>query len=258
MKLRTLRLCLLAIALLSSRLPALAWGFTGHHIVAEVAKNFLTKPVLDSVQKYLGDMSFDDAATWMDDVRKDSQYDYMKPWHYVNVEKDKTYVKTSEDNIINELDRVIAELNYRSKLSKNDIRTDLKVLFHLTGDLHMPLHAGYFSDKGGNTVEVEILGRKSNLHRAWDTDILEAKKISTEDCIKLANAIPASEREKLSNQPVEDWMAESRAMLAQVYDFKGNTLDADYINKNAPAVARRLTLAGLRLAGVLNKAFKSN
>jgi hypothetical protein len=43
---------------------------------------YLNKGVKDSVQKYLGTMTFEEASTWMDDVRSDHSYDYMKTWHY--------------------------------------------------------------------------------------------------------------------------------------------------------------------------------
>src|SRR3989344_7221750 len=126
--------------------PSFAWGKTGHNIVAQIAKANLEPGVLDSVQKYLGTMSFEDASTWMDDVRKDTSLNYMKPWHYVNVEKDKTYVKNSNPNIINELEVVIGTLNNRSGKKKEDINFALKQLFHLVGDLHQPLHVGYGVD----------------------------------------------------------------------------------------------------------------
>jgi len=100
----------LLIFILLSPVPSFAWGKTGHQIVAKIAKAHLEPGVLDSVQKYLGTMSFEDAATWMDDVRKDTSLNFMKPWHYVNVEKDKTYVKNNEPNIINELEIVITDL----------------------------------------------------------------------------------------------------------------------------------------------------
>jgi hypothetical protein len=244
------------LALMFKSASSFAWGVEGHHIVAEVAKSHLDKGVQDSVQKYLGTMTFEEAATWMDDMRKDHAYDYMKPWHYINVEKDKTYVKGNEENIINELDKVMAELKNRKGHSEKDINTDLKVLFHLVGDLHMPLHAGYSLDKGGNAVEVDFQGRQSNLHRIWDTGILEAKKINYEECNKLANAFSAKERKEIQKLDDVTWMNESRAYLPDVYDLKDGKITDEYINKNAPIVARQLAIAGLRLAAVLNDAFK--
>src|ERR1700748_1679158 len=127
-----------------------AWGPTGHQIVAQIAKQYLNKNVKDSVEKYLNGLSFEETATWMDDIKKDHLHDNMNSWHYINIEKDKTYVKTDEENVVNELEKAIAQLNNKKQLSKDEINLDLKLVFHLIGDLHQPLHTGYASDKGGN------------------------------------------------------------------------------------------------------------
>src|SRR5689334_17963898 len=96
------KIFLVALGCLLQLLPteALAWGGVGHRIVAEVALNFLKPGVADSVQHYLGTMTFKEAATWMDEVRRDSTYDYMKPMHYINVEKNQPYVRTFGPNIL--------------------------------------------------------------------------------------------------------------------------------------------------------------
>ncbi|MFM2224717.1 MAG: hypothetical protein RJA07_919 [Bacteroidota bacterium] len=234
--------------------PTYAWGTKGHHIVAVIAKQYLEKGVQDSVQKYLGDIPFEDAATWMDDMRKDKTYDYMKPWHYVNIEKDKTYVKNTEANIINELSKVMDELHNKSKHSKSEISMDLKILFHLIGDIHMPLHVGYASDKGGNNIAILFLDKPSNLHRVWDTEIIETKNITAENCLKIPNSLSTQTITKLQRGDVEKWMHESRTLLETVYAFNEN-ITQDYIDKNAPIVEKQLLLAGVRLAKILNQTF---
>ncbi len=91
-----------------------AWGPDGHKMVAEVAKKYLDKGVQDSVQKYLGSMTFEEASVWMDEIKKDHSYDYMKSWHYINIDKDKTYVKTTEPNVVDELEKSIAQVMHSS------------------------------------------------------------------------------------------------------------------------------------------------
>ena len=108
-----------------------AWGKEGHRMVAEIAKQKLSKPAEEKVQKYLGDMSFDDAATWMDDIKKDKAYDYMKPWHYINIDEHQHYKKDTTANIVNELEKVIAELKNYKTMNDTDVNRDLKILFHL-------------------------------------------------------------------------------------------------------------------------------
>jgi hypothetical protein len=57
--------------------------------------------------------------------------------------------------------------------SVEDRRFALRFLVHCVEDLHMPLHAGENHDKGGNTLKVRWFDRGSNLHRAWDSGIIE-------------------------------------------------------------------------------------
>ena len=68
----------LLLLFLTLRFSSFAWGPLGHNIIAEIAMDNLDKSVKDSVQKYLGDMTIEQASTWMDDMRKDHSYDYMK------------------------------------------------------------------------------------------------------------------------------------------------------------------------------------
>ena len=233
-----------------------AWGPAGHHIVGQIVKSELPASIRDSVQKYLGTMSFEDASTWMDDMRSDPSYDYMKTWHYVNIEKGQTYnPKAGERNVVTELERVIKELNSKSKLSKDQINTDIKVLFHLGEDLGMPLHCGYPEDKGGNTIKVNFMGKTVNLHHVWDTDIIVYKNITSDQCINDCSKLSKSELNKLSKIDVLGWVKDSQSFLPEVYSFQNNTIDDTYINKNVPVIEKQLYISGLRLAKVLIQIF---
>jgi len=232
-----------------------AWGKTGHQIVAQIAKAYITADVRDSVQKYLGDMSFESAATWMDEVRKDTTLNFMKPWHYVNIEKDKTYVKNNDENIINQLDIVISKLTTRSGLTSQEINNNLKVLFHLVGDIHQPLHAGYASDKGGNDIKVMFEGKEKNLHWAWDSEIIYSAKINYEKISELSNKLSEKKRKKIQNAEIGIWLNESRSYLPKIYKFKNKELDKKYIAKNSKIIESQLMKSGLRLAQILTNLF---
>ena len=117
---------LLAVVLLIS-LQAFCWGSAGHRITAQIAYSQLSRATKDSIAYYLGETSIEDASVWMDEIRSDHSYDYMKPWHYINIEKGASYDPASTDNIIWALNKVIGELRDRKKLSKEQIATDLKM-----------------------------------------------------------------------------------------------------------------------------------
>ncbi|MBS1647904.1 MAG: S1/P1 nuclease [Bacteroidetes bacterium] len=232
-----------------------AWGPEGHKYVAEIAAHFLKKEAKDSLQKYLGNMSLEDAAVWMDKVRKDHTYDYMKHWHFINIEKDKTYVKTEKPNVINQLEKHIVELNQRKGLGSDEVLNTLKIVIHLVGDIHMPLHCGYGSDKGGNEIKVLCIKKHTSLHHVWDDDIIRYKKITLDDCLKMANTFTAQQIQDIQNKNIEQWMVESRALLPMVYNFNDDFISQEYVNKNASIIKMQLCKAGLRLAMVLNHAF---
>lgn len=232
-----------------------AWGKTGHEIVAEIAMKLLDNSTRKKVEHYLGGYSPEAASVWMDDVRKDHSFDYMKPWHYINAEKGATYTPTKEDNAVNILNKTIAQLRDHSQSDDQEIQRQLLILFHLTGDLHMPLHAGYGSDKGGNSVQVTYLDHKGNLHWVWDNEIIETEHIDLAQCMELYKSWTRDEIKQYSQVNVEQWMQQSRDLLPVVYDFKDNTIDKAYADKNAPIIRKQLTIAGLRLAEVLKETF---
>ena len=53
-----------------------------------------------------------------------------------------------------------------------------------------------------------------------------------------------------------EWMNESRAFLPQVYDFKYNSINEDYVAKNELVIKKQLLTAGIRMACVLNDIFR--
>lgn len=235
---------------------ALGWGSKGHMMVAQIAKKCLDKSVVDSVQFYLGKMSFKKASVWMDEIKRDKTFDHMKPWHYINVERDATYVKTQEPNVVNQLEMAISILRNKNKSDVEKTALALRILFHLIGDLHQPLHAGYGEDKGGNKIDVDFFGRASNLHKVWDYEIIEKSKIKLKDCYALANSLSDEEKKKIQKVNVEAWMNESRGFLPSVYSFENKIIDQNYIDKNKVIIEKQLVKAGVRLAVILHEAFK--
>ncbi|MBN8697329.1 MAG: S1/P1 nuclease [Bacteroidetes bacterium] len=245
------------LAFIFSLAPTLtfAWGAEGHQIVAQIAKANIKGKVLKKVSSYLGDMSFEKAATWMDDIKSDKSLDYMKPWHYVNIEKDATYVKAKDGDIISELDIVIAELKNYKTMKAEDVAKDIKILFHLCGDIAQPLHAGYGSDKGGNEVKVKYNDKDFNLHRIWDTDIIRANSISTESCLATAKRLKLSKTLKPKAVDPVAWMNDSRTLLSKAYEVKDNTITPEYMSTNKEIVEKQLLKGGFYLAKVLNTIF---
>ncbi len=130
-------------------------------------------------------MSINTAANWMDIMKSNANYDFMRSWHYVDFPKGQAYINLNNDNILNRLILTYNELQHKKVLCVAQIRTDLYILLHLMGDLHMPLHTGYDDDLGGNKIMVQYDTLKThNLHRFWDEDIIGLTGITDADCFQ--------------------------------------------------------------------------
>lgn len=231
-----------------------AWGPEGHAIVGRIALHYLTPDARQNVLDILNGMPIDSAANWMDKIKSNPEYDFMRPWHYLDAPKGEAYTEKFGDNLVNRLRLTYEELEHKNIYCSDQVKLDLLIMLHLVGDLSMPLHAGYKEDFGGNTIMVQYDTLKNhNLHRFWDEDIIDIMHITDSGCIALAK------ENALSYIPVDfvAWLKESRALLPDVYDYPGFILTDSYMKKNAKNVEMQLLKAGQRLATILNILFAS-
>lgn len=241
--------------LLTNSTKTYAWGKTGHALVAEIAFHFLDDSTKAIVKSYLGNLSLSEAANWMDDEKSNSYYNYMRSWHYVNVEKGETYKPSLERDIITVLHSAIMELKNYKNVKRKDVKRDLLLIFHLVGDLHQPLHVGYGSDRGGNSVEINSPVVSGNLHSVWDSQIIDAKGINFDSCMALYPTLDEATVKQIQKISVLTWMNQSRTLLDTAYSFQNNYLSPEYVNNNVRVIERQILLGGLRLAAILKEAF---
>jgi hypothetical protein len=249
------RFCFILIIILFCSKTTYAWGAKGHEIVSEVAFQYLNKDTKKIVLQYLDGMTIQEAATWMDRIKKDRSLNYMKPYHYVNFKKGATVKNNPGSNIIAVLSNAIEELKNHKKLSKEEVKMRLLFVFHLIGDVHQPLHVGYASDKGGNKVQINFNGKGTNLHSFYDSGIIKHKKIKLKDCLNPTNSTK-KDVAKYQKINVIEWANESRSFLPEIYNFNGHKVSEEYVDKNAVIIRSQLFKAGIRLASVLNRTFK--
>jgi hypothetical protein len=242
------------VPVLLGTFQAMAWGSHGHKLVASFAKAALNKQVVDSVQHFLGKMTFEETSVWMDEIKSDHSYAYMNSWHYVNIEKDATFVSSEDKNVLSQLELALSMLKHPERDFDKTV-TALRLLFHLVGDIHQPLHCGYGSDRGGNELMVGFDGNSTNLHALWDTGIIEYYKISLKDCFKVSNGLSNDEKRKIQKIDVTEWMYECREFLPVIYDYKKRNISDDYTTIAKPIIEKQLTKAGIRLATILNLYF---
>ncbi len=202
---RTFRVSLLALALLAPSAEALAWGDTGHMVVAQVAFGRLNPKARARVNELLvpapampddrGLVYFCEhtytpvtIANWMDDMRDSSLHDDLRGWHFVNrnplvvgtgftpdIEEVETDVLKQVEWALDKLEDSRADDDRYTPEDKRDAEL-VGFLYHLVGDLHQPLHtctrytkSRPRGDRGGNSFEIVVPGTNvRNLHSYWD------------------------------------------------------------------------------------------
>jgi hypothetical protein len=237
-------------------LNSFSWGSKGHAIVAEIAFTYLDSNTKKIVLQYLDGMTIQEASVWMDNIKDDHSYDYMKPHHYVNFEKGDKVINNPGANIISVLSMTITQLKNNKKLSKDEIKQKICIIFHLIGDLHQPLHVGYSSDKGGNQMQINFNGSGTNLHSFFDSGIIKYQNLTAQDCLD-TNRLTEVEIANIQVFDVVNWATQSRGYLDEIYNFEGHKVSIDYVNSNAIIIKSQMFKAGLRLASVLQDIFKN-
>jgi hypothetical protein len=248
---------LTAAILLFVSTESLAWGATGHRVTGWIAHHHLKKKTKKKLAELLGQESLDIASTWMDDVRSDSTYDYMTDWHWVTIENGQSYDQSKKNpngDIIATLERVVAEIK-SGKLDRQKEIEALKVLIHLVGDLHQPLHVGCCDDAGGNRVRVKWFRDDTNLHSVWDSNMIDGTKLSYTELGAALGVPDKATVTKWQSTTIREWARESMTYRDRVYKIEKGNLGYEYEYNNMPAVKERLLQAGVRLAGLLNEIY---
>jgi hypothetical protein len=193
------------------------WGAEGHRAVATLAQELISARTQAKVQQLLnesGDIDLAAASTWADEVREKARPNRPRPkdaeafnrqfpnnasWHYINLPlgTDSFVVAKKfihgENNVIFAIEHCIAVLEAPVAVAEDLSRTQaLRLLVHLVGDVHQPLHCGtgFYrlneteppvlvtnpdeianlpNDRGGNDL---FYGPKEELHALWDIGLV--------------------------------------------------------------------------------------
>ena len=209
-------LILLALLTLAAGPRAHAWGKLGHEAIGALASDLLHEKARLRVKKILGSDDLARGAVWLDELRAaergtgplagdaeamafNKKFPDNHEWHFVNLPLDTAAYTVSSrfagaNDIVHQINASVAVLEGRS--NKFTPAQALRVLVHLVGDLHQPLHVGtgYYDlqnlrapklvgtpsprtekhgDLGGNKVLTGHSGF-DNLHTYWDTTLVEA------------------------------------------------------------------------------------
>ncbi|MEX2484252.1 MAG: S1/P1 nuclease [Brumimicrobium sp.] len=255
------KLFLIGLVLLTTILfsnSANAWGMLGHRVVGEVASKHLSRKADRNIKKILGHQTLAEVSNWMDDIKSDHAYDSLKPWHYTTIPDGMKY----EDTDPNPEGDVIYGINFLVEKLKSGLLTKqleceyLKLLVHLVGDIHQPLHVGNGEDRGGNDVKVEWFWEPSNIHRVWDSGMIQSKRYSYTELTKIINHPSKEEVKELQSTSVVDWAHEAMTFRDGIYDLpEDKEINYEYRYKHWDTMKSQLMKGGVRLAGLLNEIY---
>ena len=236
-----------------------AWGKTGHRVVGEVAEMHLNRRAKKMINNILKGKSLAAVANFADDIKSDTLYRQYYPWHYVNYPADKKYGEETpsvEGDIVMAIQYCVEKVkNPQTVPSEKEFF--LKMLVHFIGDLHQPLHAGWAENRGGNDIQLQWFGKGSNLHRLWDSNLIDQNGMSYTELAENMPDISRKQRLELQKGTVLDWVEESHSLANQLYTSveTGEKLGYEYSYKYWATVEDQLFKGGLRLAAVLNDLF---
>jgi hypothetical protein len=237
---------------------AWAWGQTGHRVVGLVAEQHLTHKARKKVARVLQHNSLAEVSTWMDEIKSDAAFNHTHDWHWVTIPDGMKYEmvpKNPKGDLVMKLDEFVQALKSH-KLSAAQEQEYVKYLVHLVGDLHQPLHVGGKDDAGGNGVRLQWFGQSSNLHRVWDSDMIDGKDLSFTELARFVGEASPAQKQEWQKGTIHDWAYGMMPYRTQVYNFPADgKLSYRYSYENFDTVELLLLQGGIRLAGILNQIY---
>ena len=270
--------------------PSFALGKLGHQLVCQITFEHLTENKQAKLTQLLGaipenhrdlinhynykkkgtPISFANACTWADAIKRIEKFKNYGRWHYMNVPRHQLKIKA---NACQKDCLPQAILHHQKILSQNVDENNwqqaqaLLFLGHWLGDIHQPLHISFASDLGGNRVKLGHLATKcDNLHWYWDNCILYKGKHSKEKWLTLLSA--QWQQYSLPDwQPNQVWRwADESFQLVRAASFNYCQMDSQdicqqpkqevilpkgYMQQYQQVMEQRLLAAAKRLASVL-------
>jgi S1/P1 Nuclease len=259
----------------------LAWGGLGHEAICELAFRELDdtarQRVIALIRQDEEFPTFRASCNWADKPRQRASE------HFINLPRDATGLHDNEcplaeECVVSAIEHDFAVLA-SSDATDEEKRAALKFLGHRVGDIHQPLHAASQDDRGGNHIRTQGSSCESR-HTFWDS-CLVAERLGMHPLAIVpelqAGITDAQRAEWRASNPV-DWANESFAiarkpevgycvMVADICQYAADNREFDegepekvvviddaYLDRHVSIARERIAMAGVRLAGLLNRA----
>ena len=275
------------LIILFAFLPSIAFGLgdDGHRIVCQIAFDELTPVAKTEVNRLLAlDADYESFAKSCLFAEKPERIRWRD--HFINMPRSAQAITTAdcplaESCLTRAIQSDILVLN-NPAASDTEVLLAMKLLGHWVGDVHQPLHVAFQDDWGGNGINVDTVFPDANLHEIWDHLIIS--KVLGDDYLKISatlrNSITEQQRSEWRyDSPIEwanesfqvtiapsvnycvqkqgaCWYSSDNMMLDKGEPRRDITITDDYLEMHSAIISQRLQQAGIRLAELLNEAFK--
>jgi hypothetical protein len=156
--------------------------------------------------------------------------------------------------------------------SRQDKNVAMKMLIHLMGDLHNPVHMGFREDRGGNDIPITIEPAPkfpANLHNVWDFHLLVrfnrkafVESVEPRQIDPILDKLSASTN-KLTYHKLKDAFieiaTETSVLVCNAYRHvdgrwikSGDTLETAYWDGMQKVAQGQIRKAGIRLAKLID------
>lgn len=264
-------MCFVFVAFIAS--TGFSWNAVGHRLVGQIAYDKLTPQVRLQLEKYnqaldktFNSTSLVNAAPWLDSLRYMNEL-WLQPMHYINI----PFSRDGTELVLPSTTNAVTAIQTNSKTLKDPRSSfynkgfSLRILLHVVGDLHQPMHAvseysAHFpqGDLGGNRVKLGKNSIGTNLHAYWDNGagvLLSKKRLNIKQLKSKAKLLEEKWpcHDPMSMDP-QQWAEESHQLAVNTaYKLSyGQKPTRAYKAEARAVVEQRLALAGCRLAHLLN------
>lgn len=274
---------------------AFSWGWPQHQIIGSIAQSRLSAEAKEGIKDILGgNYNLGDLAPCADQIsRNDTDCSGIKfkampetrNWHYINLPVNTKPTAASikshcpGDNCapmqVKKEVKTIAD----PASSKQEKLVALVFMLHLVGDIHQPLHCVDDGDYGGNSLKLNFMGVSTSLHSMWDhmmfvysnpvvnnSDPAKAYVSDKMDVAKVVKTIEKNMKDKdtstwttgdvVFDAVIESQQVASKVAYPQYADMSNNALSEEVITGNTEVFTDLIQKSGIRLAYLLNEAFK--
>lgn len=260
-----------------------AWGERGHRIVGHMARALLTPSAKTALQQLMGSDDLATFALYLDQHKDDleQQIPGSRQWHYDDMPVCATsaphdHCPQGQRCASVQVVRHYTLLSQR-QTPKSRRQFAVRVLAHLVGDMHQPLHAADNHDRGGNEIQVLLPdGQSTNLHAAWDSAFVQHafgqqsdRSIARRLVQRYAPRATAWQAGTIGLPQMQTWLRETNqaaqtVAYGQLTGFACGaartstpvTLSAAYLGAASQLIEEQLAKAGYRLAAVFNSVFR--